>query len=259
MASRPDHSAASLTSPWSLTHSASTPSGTRSWGMPGATLTQASRRSRPSTNDHGGCPVVGATRCGRGPTGGRVGERDVEGGGVDRGRVGHRHRARGARGRRGWLRRPPPGAGRGRRPRRSRRRPRRPPGRRRSRSRGRSASRWTRPASRAARCRATGSRVACSRPSGVKYIRVGEVAELGRGPAPQLDLGERRGDLVGGCPASQRPLDRQLARRRSATRSAAAASRSWPSSVSSQRKESRSTSAILSEHGRRTPAGTPAG
>ena len=48
---------------------------------------------------------------------------------------------------------------------------------------------------RAARCRATGSRVACSSPSGVKYIRRGQVAELrDRGPA-QRGLGQRDGEL----------------------------------------------------------------
>ena len=45
--------------------------------------------------------------------------------------------------------------------------------------------------SRAARCEATESRVACSRPSGVKYIARRQLAELVHGPAPQLGLGER--------------------------------------------------------------------
>ena len=57
VASRPPHSAASFTSPWSLTHSASTPAGTTSCGMPGAVLTQASPASSDSTNDHGGVQV----------------------------------------------------------------------------------------------------------------------------------------------------------------------------------------------------------
>ena len=87
MASRPPQSAASFTSPWSLTHSASTPAGTTSCGMPGAVLTQASPASSDSTNDHGGVQASS----GEGPAAagapGRVGEGDVE-------RAGCRRRAR---------------------------------------------------------------------------------------------------------------------------------------------------------------------
>ena len=58
-----DHSTASLTSPASLTHSASTPSGTTSCGMPGATLTTPRPASSSSTNDHGGVqPSMSKTR-----------------------------------------------------------------------------------------------------------------------------------------------------------------------------------------------------
>ncbi len=54
VASRPPHSAASFTSPRSLTHSASTPAGSTSCGMPGAVFTQASPASSDSTKDQGG-------------------------------------------------------------------------------------------------------------------------------------------------------------------------------------------------------------
>ena len=58
-----DHSTASFTSPPSLTHSASTPCGTRSWPIPGATLTSARRRSRSRTHGHGGVqPSTSKTR-----------------------------------------------------------------------------------------------------------------------------------------------------------------------------------------------------
>ena len=74
----PDHSAASLTSPWSLTHSASTPSGTRSWGMPGATFTQASRVEQPLDERPRRRPVVDVEGPAAGAAPGRVGEGDVE-------------------------------------------------------------------------------------------------------------------------------------------------------------------------------------
>ena len=66
VASRPPHSAASLTSPWSLTHSASTPAGIASWGIPGAVFTHASRgqqrlderpRRRPGVEGEGAAPA----------------------------------------------------------------------------------------------------------------------------------------------------------------------------------------------------------
>ena len=71
-----------------------------------------------------------------------------------------------------------------------------------------------------------------------------EVAELGLGPPPQLDLGQRRRDLLGGrayaggrsAPPARRP-----------GASAARASSCCPSSVSSQRNASRSIASILSE------------
>ena len=63
VASAGDQSTASLTSPPSLTHSASTPGGTRSWPMPGATLTSERRVSRSSTHGHGGVqPSTSKTR-----------------------------------------------------------------------------------------------------------------------------------------------------------------------------------------------------
>ena len=54
-------------------------------------------------------------------------------------------------------------------------------------------------ATRAARCSATRSRVACSRPSGVKYIRPARcLAELGDRAVAQLDLGEGGGGGLAG-------------------------------------------------------------
>ncbi len=58
-----DQITASLTSPPSLTHSASAPAGTRSWPMPGATFTSDRRVSRSSTQGHGGVqPSTSKTR-----------------------------------------------------------------------------------------------------------------------------------------------------------------------------------------------------
>src|SRR3569623_2883069 len=51
-----DPSTASFTSPASLTHSASPPSGTSEWGMPGATFTHDGVGSSAATNDQGGAP-----------------------------------------------------------------------------------------------------------------------------------------------------------------------------------------------------------
>ena len=50
-------------------------------------------------------------------------------------------------------------------------------------------------ASREARCSATVARVACSSPSGVKYIRAAEAPNFGSARR-RLDLGEGRGDLL---------------------------------------------------------------
>ena len=80
VASRPDQSAASLTSPWSLTHSASTPGGTSECGMPGATFTQAARVSSGSTNSHDGVQASASERAAASGPSGRVGEGDVEAG-----------------------------------------------------------------------------------------------------------------------------------------------------------------------------------
>ena len=52
--------------------------------------------------------------------------------------------------------------------------------------------------SRAARCAATRARVACSSPSGVKYIRSRVGAELRGRPLAQADLGQGGGDVLGG-------------------------------------------------------------
>ena len=56
VASRPHHSAASTTSPSTLTHSASAPAGTSAWSIPGATLstTRDERSTSPATNVQGG-------------------------------------------------------------------------------------------------------------------------------------------------------------------------------------------------------------
>ena len=63
VASAGDQSTASLTSPPSLTHSASTPDGTRSWSMPGATFTSERWVRRSSTHGHGGVhPSTSNTR-----------------------------------------------------------------------------------------------------------------------------------------------------------------------------------------------------
>ncbi len=92
-ASRPDHRAASLTSPWSLTHSASTPSGDQVVGDAGGDLharvaveqaLDERPRRRPPVRAEGAAVARAASR---------VGVRDVEGGGVHGGRVDDGHRA----------------------------------------------------------------------------------------------------------------------------------------------------------------------
>ena len=194
VASRPDQSAASLTSPWSLTHSASTPSGTRSWGMPGATLTQASRRSRPSTNGHGGVqsstskvrprPVLragSANATSKGPVSIAVASATITAparpsaarlASATATRSGSRSTpAQMMPARAVAIRSPPMPQPRS------------------------TTVRVEAAVSRAARWAATGRRVACSRPSGVKYIRAASVAELLLRPAAQRDLGEGSGDV----------------------------------------------------------------
>ena len=127
VASRPPQSAASLTSPWSLTHSASTPAGTTSCGMPGAVFTHASRVSRASTKDHGG--VQASSEKVRPRPVRRAGSAKATSNGVVVDGRAHRHPDRAGQPERGQVRarRPRPAPGRGRRRPRSGR-----PGRRRS-------------------------------------------------------------------------------------------------------------------------------
>ena len=101
-------------------------------------------------------------------------------------------------------------------------------------------------AMRPARWSATGSRVACSRPSRVKYIERGQVAELGNGTGAQVDLGQRCRDparVVRGAEAlaglERRHPDSTMACDRNKQVAG-------PRRSSSQRKASRSTPLILS-------------
>ena len=94
------------------------------------------------------------------------------------------------------------------------------------------------------------ARVACSRPSGVKYIRAATVAELRRGrgraastwvSAAATCSGVRRTAQRGRGPQRVAGVGRRTL--------GGPASRRWPGSVSSQRKASRSTRRILSADG----------
>ena len=139
-ASRGDHSAASLTSPWSLTHSASTPSGTSECGMPGRDLDARATGQQRLDERPGRRPVVGVEAAAPAAPPRRVGvgraERARRRGWWRRRRSRHRR----DRGRRGWRAPSRPGAGRGRCRPWSDRRVRRRPGRRRCRRSGRSRS-----------------------------------------------------------------------------------------------------------------------
>ena len=139
--------------------------------MPGATLTHASRRSRPSTNGQGG--VHSSTWNVRPRPPRRAGSANAtsKGDGVDAWSRRPRGRHRRAPGRRGWPAPPPTRTG-------SRSTPaaviparanasRSPPIPQPRSTAERVSAAWSRPA----RWVATLSRVACSRPSGVKYMR----------------------------------------------------------------------------------------
>ena len=239
VASRPDQRAASLTSPWSLTHSASTPSGTRSCGMPGATLTQASRRSRPSTNGHGGVqsstskvrprPVLragSANATSKGPVSIAVASATITAparpsaarlASATATRSGSRSTpAQMMPARAVAIRSPPMPQPRS------------------------TTVRVEAAVSRAARWAATGRRVACSRPSGVKYIRAAS--------SPNFSSALRRSVTWVRAAATWAGSDVRRssvwARSGSSGASAARASRCWPSSVSSHRKASRSTAPV---------------
>ena len=101
-------------------------------------------------------------------------------------------------------------------------------------------------ASRAARCAATRGRVACSRASGVKYIRTAS--------SPNFATARVRSWTWVSAAAARSAsgsMRRTAAAARTGSPSASAyawvarSSSRWPASVSSQRKESRSTPAIL--------------
>ena len=119
-----------------------------------------------------------------------------------------------------------------------------PAGRRRCRSRGRARDAGRRP-SRPARRGACATR----RPGGLLEAVGGEVhprgvvAELRHGPRPQVDLGQRRGRVLGATSCRGAARSRSAPGRRRGRRTAAVArtSSAWPGSVSSQRKASRST------------------
>ncbi len=221
--------------------------------MPGATFTHESRREQRLDERPGRASSRRPGRCARrrcvGP-GRRTRRRTVR---CRRRRVGDADRAAETEARRGWPRRPRPGRG-------SRSTPTQvmPASAMAIRSPPMPQPRSTRvvvpnAVSRPARCRATGSRVACSRPSGVKYIR----AALG----PSLASARRRSSTW----VSAAATCSAVAVRRSAVCTAnavtvvaaspavadvARSSSCWPSSVSSHRKASRSTPLILTAAGR---------
>ena len=189
-----DQSAASLTSPSSETHSASTPSGSSECGMPGATLTHRGASQQLGHEVPRRRPAVHVEHPSPRRTTGGVGEdhpeaRDVdvlgrrdlhrpaETQGVEVG-AGHLHPE---------LVAVDPRDGQ--------------PGPRQCHQVAADAAAEVQHgapaagctiATRAARCVATRARVACSRPSGVKYIRAASSPSFAHGPHPQVDLGQRR-------------------------------------------------------------------
>ena len=210
VAVRPDQSAASLTSPPSLTHSASTSAGTSACGIPGATFTHASRPQQPLDPGPRRHPVVDVEGAPGAAAPRGVGEREVEPAVVDRGRVGDLDARRAVRGRPGWPRPRRPAPGRGRRRRTPGRRGTPRSGRRRSRTRGRSGCARRTPGSGRRGGSATDSRVACSSASGVKYIRSARSPNLALGPPAQLDLGHRGSDGLRRRRTAELGLDLQL-------------------------------------------------
>ena len=230
-----------MTSPASLTHSASTPSGTRSWGMPGATLTTARRVSSRATNGHGGVqpsasktrpraprragsaktapnpsrsmvvPSATCTAPAR-PSAARLASATAT-------RTGSRSTPATVSPARENATRSPPMP----------------------QPRSMTLDGWA-AASRAARCAATRGRVACSSASGVKYIRTASSPNLATARA-------RSWTWVSAAAArsASGSIRRTAAAARTGSPSASAyawvarSSSRWPASVSSQVKESRST------------------